>query len=167
MRSRLSVEEWEKDVWIAGFTSRTIHAKKHWLFYLAKVEAAHDSHSDLWSNIDTDTQNAKAAHLHYLGDVFKPKSPPLTGNVRFTPSRYVMPKFHAHRTQRNPNGWHNDIEYRHSLTDRLAPLLVADPELTFLWDKPLICYVPRKHCRDYHSWRSIQDLIKKLRQVQS
>jgi hypothetical protein len=49
MRSRLTAKEWENGVWIAGFTSRTIHARKHWLFYLAKVKWAHESHSDLWN----------------------------------------------------------------------------------------------------------------------
>jgi len=169
MRSRLSVKEWENDVWIAGFTSRTIHARKHWLFFLAKVKSAHDSHCDLWNSnsIGDDALNAKAAHTHYFGDIFKPKTPIPTNHARFTPSRYVTPKTHAHRTESDPDGWHNDINYRHSLTDRRAPLLVADPDLTFLWDKPLICYLPQKHCRDYHTWTSIQDLIKKLRQVKS
>jgi hypothetical protein len=66
MRSRLSVEEWEADVWIAGFTSRTIHEGKHWLFFLTKVESAHDSHSDLWSTMNADSRKEKAAHLHFL-----------------------------------------------------------------------------------------------------
>jgi hypothetical protein len=47
MRSRLSGDQWQDDVWIVGFTSRTIYAGKHWLFYLAKVKSAHDSHTDL------------------------------------------------------------------------------------------------------------------------
>src|SRR5262245_60751715 len=46
LRSRLSSEQWQQDVWIAGFTSRTIHEGKHWLFYLAKIRWAHESHSD-------------------------------------------------------------------------------------------------------------------------
>ena len=100
MRSRLSAEQWEDDVWIAGFTSRTIHRNKHWLFYLAKVKSANDSHSHLWSNLAPESRNAKAAHLHFLGDIFKPKTPQPTGSAQFLPSRYVMPKIHAPRTER-------------------------------------------------------------------
>lgn len=39
MRSRLSADQWHGDVWLVGFTSRTIYAGRHWLFYLAKVES--------------------------------------------------------------------------------------------------------------------------------
>jgi len=161
MRSRLSVDQWEDNVWIAGFTGRTIHKGTHWLFFLAKVKSAHDSHSDLWNSIEIEEEalNAKAAHTNYFGDIFKPKTPIPTNHARFTPSRYVTPKTHAHRTTSDPDGWHRDINYRHPVSNNFAPLLVADPELTFLWDEPLIRFVPRKHCRDYHTWTSVQDLI--------
>ena len=162
MRSRLSVDQREANVWIAGFTGRTIHKGTHWLFFLAKVKSAHDSHSDLWNSLGSETRIAKAAHTHYFGDIFKPKTPIPTNHSRFTPSRYVMPKTHAHRTESDPDGWHRDINYRHPVSNNFAPLLVADPELTFLWDKPLIRFDPQKHCRDYHRWNSIQNLIEKL-----
>jgi hypothetical protein len=166
MRSRLSSEQWQNDVWIAGVTSRTIHDGRHWLFYLAKVESAHDSQSDLWSSMDAATRNAKAAHIHihFLGDIFKPKTPQPTGNARFSPSRYVMPSVHAHRTKRNPNGWHNDIHYHLSSKTRHPPLLVADPKRTFLWNEPMISFA-EDHCRDYFKWSSVQELIVKLREA--
>ncbi|HQX48333.1 MAG TPA: hypothetical protein PLR25_00385 [Planctomycetaceae bacterium] len=167
MRSRMSVDQWEDNVWIAGFTGRTIHNGTHWLFFLAKVKSAHDSHTDLWNSIPDETLNAKAAHTHYFGDIFKPKTPIPTNHARFTPSRYVTPKTHAHRTTSDPDGWHRDINYRHPVSNDFAPLLVADPELTFLWDEPLICFDPGKHCRDYHTWNSVQDLIKKLGKAKS
>jgi hypothetical protein len=48
MRSSQAANDW-KGVWVAGFTSRTIHEGKHWLFYLAKIKFAYESHADLWS----------------------------------------------------------------------------------------------------------------------
>ena len=164
MRSRLSAEEWEDDVWLAGFTSRTIHEGKHWLFFLAKVETAHESHSDLWSNKDADFRKDKAAHLHFLGDLFKPTTPKPTGQARFAPSRYLMPTVHAHRQYPGHDGWKNDINYRHAVTSHHAPLLVADPRLTFLWTEPMIFFARKKHCRDYHTWSSLQELMALLRE---
>jgi hypothetical protein len=60
MRATQSAEDWQ-GVWVAGFTSRTIHAGKHWLFYLAKIKTAHESHADLWSAMKVRSRNAKAA----------------------------------------------------------------------------------------------------------
>ena len=111
MRSRLSADQWQDDVWIAGFTSRSIHAGTHWLFYLAKVESAHECHSDLWRRMAASTRNAKAAHIYYLGDMFKPKTPEPTANARFSPSRYVIPSIHDHRRDRSDTSWQNDINY--------------------------------------------------------
>ncbi|MFM9962192.1 MAG: hypothetical protein ACKV2Q_13310 [Planctomycetaceae bacterium] len=168
MRSRQSADQWQDDVWIAGFTSRTIYDRKHWLFYLAKVKLAHDSHTDLWSSMDADSRNSKAAHVHYLGDMFKPKTPIPTGDAQFSPARYVSPTLHAHRWRDDEgwhNGWHNDISYHLTSKLRNPPLLVADPMLTFLWDEPMIYLAKRKHCRDYCKWPSLQDLIAQLREA--
>jgi hypothetical protein len=147
MRSRLPADQWEDDVWIAGFTSRTINAGKHWLFYLAKVKSAHDSHSDLWSRMDASTRNAKAAHVHFLGDVFKPKTPQPTDNARFSPRRYVMPSIH-------------DLASK----SRHPPLLVADPKRTFIWEEPMIFFA-KDHCRDYFKWSSLHELVARLREA--
>lgn len=165
MRSRLSGEQWEDDVWIAGFTSRTIHADKHWLFFLAKVKSAYDSHCELWNCVDADYRKKKAAHLNFLGDLFQPTRPLPTGESQFLASRYRMPLDHAHRQYPGDNGWKNDINYRHAITSRRAPLLVADPRLTFLWKKPTICFARKKHCRDYQTWASLQQLRDLLREA--
>jgi hypothetical protein len=163
MRSRLSADQWQDDVWIVGFTSRTIYAGKHWLFYLAKVESAHDSHSDLWSRVDASTRDAKAAHVHFLGDMFKPKTPQPTDNARFSTSWYVMPPIHAHRKDRSDTGWHNDINYYLASKSRHPPLLVADPKWTFLWEDPMIFFTG-DHCRDYFKWSSLHELVARLRE---
>lgn len=160
MRASLTAGEWEDNIWIAGFTSRTIHKGKHWLFYLAKVESAHESHSDLWNSMDADSRKAKAAHRHYLGDIFKPKDPKPTGNERFRPSRYVMPKDHVHRSP-GYDAWKDDINYYFSDRFGRPSLLVADPRRTFLWAEPMI-FLAHHHCRDYFKWCSLEDLIDRL-----
>jgi hypothetical protein len=164
MRSRLSADQWHGDVWLVGFTSPMIYAGRHWLYYLAKVESAHDSHSDLWSRMDASTRNAKAAHVQFLGDIYKPKSPRPTDDARFTPSRYVMPPIHAHRRDRSDTSWHNDINYYLASRSRHPPLLVADPRWTFLWDEPMIFFA-EDHCRDYFKWPSLHELVARLREA--
>jgi hypothetical protein len=160
MRASQSADEWRK-VWVAGFTSRTIYEGKHWLFYLARVESAHESHSDLWKDMDAVAREAKAAHVHYLGDMFRPTMPGLEGNARYSPRQYHAPTVHAHRTRRNPKGWHNDIRYH--LADKYGypSLLVADPHLTFLWDEPMI-FLNQDHCRNYLKWSSLQEVLAQL-----
>ena len=95
MRASQAAENW-RDVWLTGVTSRTIHDGKHWLFCLAKIESAYESHSDLWTEMKDGSRNAKVAHVHFLGDIFKPKSQLPTANARFSPFRYVSPHLHAH-----------------------------------------------------------------------
>jgi hypothetical protein len=158
MRASQSTDEWESDVWLVGFTSRTIYEKKHWLFYMAKIESAYESHSDLWKSMTETIRQEKVAHRKYLGDMFKPKTRSLMGDARYAPFHYHVPRLHAHRNRKNPNGWRNDIRYH--LADKYghASLLVADPELTFIWNKPTI-FLKQKHCRNYLIWESLQDLL--------
>jgi len=161
MRSRRSVADWP-GVWLAGFTSRTIYGGKHWLFYLAKVAAAYESHADLWNDLTKGTRQAKAAHRNFLGDIFEPKHPPRAGDQRFSPPRYFKPARHAHRQHQNDKTWERDINYKHTVSSQRAPLLVAEPKLTFLWREPLI-YLDQNHCRDFHRWESLADVLSVLR----
>jgi hypothetical protein len=163
MRATQSADMW-KGVWVAGFTSRTIHDGKHWLFYLSMIKSAYESHADLWKAMNARNRNAKAADRHFLGDTFRPKSPLPTGKARFTPSRYVTPSAHAHRQHQGDRGWRNDISYRHADKYRHPPLLVADPSMTFIWDEPLIYYAAN-HCRNFHKWPSLAGLVANLRET--
>lgn len=163
MRSSLSATQWQNDVWIVGFTSRTIYDGKHWLFYLAKVKSALDSHTNLWSRMKAESRNAKAAHLHYLGDLFKPRTPMPNGDEAFSPSRYLIPENHVHRQYPGHKGWRNDINYRHAAKFGHPSLLVADPRQTFLWEEPMIFFA-QKHCRNYLKWTSLQELVCQLRE---
>jgi len=166
MRASQAVEDWQ-GVWLVGFTSRTIYDGKHWLFYLARIETAHESHADLWTSMMPASRRAKAAHVNYLGDLFKPKTPLPTADARFSPFRYFSPHQHAHRWRDEDgwhNDWHNDINYY--LADKFGhpPLLVADPRRTFIWNEPMI-YFAQDHCRNYLKWSSLQELMALLRGV--
>lgn len=163
MRATQTSDDWE-GVWVAGFTSRTIHDGRHWLFYLAKIESAHESHADLWQAMTVRTRNAKAADRHFLGDIFRPKSPYPTGAARYSPSRYVTPTAHAHRQHRGDKGWRNDINYRHAAKYGHPALLVADPIRTYLWDEPMI-YFAGDHCRNFFKWQSLPELLAQLREA--
>jgi len=163
MRATRSAEDWQ-GVWVAGFTSRTIHAGRHWLFYLAKMDAAHEAHSDLWKAMAANTRNAKAAETNFLGDIFRPKTPLPTGDARYSPTRYVTPSAHAHRQHRGDKGWHNDISYYLAEKYGHPALLVADPRNTFLWDEPMI-YFSDDHCRNFHKWPSLSQLVSQLREA--
>jgi hypothetical protein len=161
MRATRATNDW-KGVWVAGFTSRTIYDGRHWLFYLARIESAHESHADLWQALAAQTRNAKVADRHFLGDIFRPKSPNPTGKARYSPSRYVTPTAHAHRQHRGDKGWQNDINYYLAEKYGQPALLVADPRLTFIWDEPII-YFATDHCRNFQKWSSLADLVARLR----
>ena len=163
MRSSQPADDW-KDVWVAGFTNRVRLDGKHWLFYLAQIESSYGSHCDLWTSLNEESRNAKAAHENYLGDVFQPKRPNPTKEARFLPSRYIVPTVHAHRQKPSDRGWQNDIKYRHADKFRHPPLLVAKPRMTFLWDEPMI-FLKEKHCRNYFKWQSLNELMALLSQV--
>lgn len=162
MRATMDVEDWQSNVWVAGFTSRTIRLGVHWLFYLAKVESAYESHADLWNSLDQNAQFAKAAHVHYLGDNYVPKSTSLDRADRYSPSRYYLPSFHAHRKSRADNSWRNDINYIHADRFKRQPaLLLFEPQLTFLWTEPKL-HLQHEHVRDYRKWDSLQDVVAAL-----
>ncbi len=164
MWTRRAIDNW-KGIWLAGVTSRTFLDGKHWLFYLAQIQAAYESHADLWAAMKVGARTAKAAHLNYLGDIYGPKSPPPTSDDRYSPSRYVLPRNHIHRWK-GEDGWHeswwNDIDYNHAPRSGHPPLLVADPRRTFLWNEPMI-YFSEDHNRDYQRWPSLLLLAAKLR----
>jgi len=163
MRATRSAKDWQ-GVWVAGFTSSKIYAGRNWLFYLVKIDAAHEAHSDIWKAMAVNTRNAKAADTNFLGDIFRPKSPHPTGDARFTPGRYFAPTVHSHRQHRGDKGWQNDIHYGHADKYGHPSLLVGDPRNTFLWDEPMISFAAN-HCRNFFKWASLPELFAQLREA--
>jgi hypothetical protein len=164
MRTSQKAGDWP-GTWLAGFTSRSIYDGRHWLFYLAKIKSAYESHSDLWTATGAASRKDKAAHGNFLGDHFEPKTPLPATNARFSPLHYVSPTRHAHRWRDEEgwhNVWHNDINYRHAEKYGHPPLLVADPQQTFIWNEPKL-YFRHDHCRNFRKWPSLRKLLSELR----
>lgn len=146
MRASLPVEKWETN-WIAGFTSRSFTGSRyhgrHWLFYLAQVESAYESHSELWHALSAEVRQTKAAGNSRLGDLYEPTHQ-LNGIDCFDPSYYHTPPVaHSHHKHACDNGWRIDIDYKRKRTlkhkpKRPASLLVGNPRLSFLWREPLL-----------------------------
>ncbi len=162
MRSRLAAVEWP-DKWVAGLTSRT-HNGFHWLFYLAQVECAFESHSELWDAIPSKTRQAKSAKLCRFGDLYEPRRA-LRRDDCFDPAYYHTPiSKHAHHRHACDNKWQNDIDYRRKTGKRpkqVASLLVCHPPLSFLWESPTI-RLKEDHVRDYQRWDNLDEFLGKL-----
>jgi hypothetical protein len=159
MRSSMDVCEW-RGKWIAGFTSKTCVKEPqegNYLVYLMKVSEAFESFDKLWNNnIPDKTKKAKAAHLHRLGDVYKPTH---EGIKPYKADEYEPPcTNHSHS-----ECWRTDIEYGSGHSGRHAALLVGDKKKSFLWDKPKIRY-PRQLPRNCQKLK-LNDLLDRLREV--
>jgi hypothetical protein len=161
MRSSLTASEWEQDVWVAGFTSRCRYRGKHWLFCLTKVDAAYESHSDLWMNLPLAVRRAKEAHRHPLGDIYKPTTAKLAESEHHQARNYHEPAEHHVHSGRQ---WHNDVKYRHATKFGHPALLVGDPALTFLWEKPVLA-LNGHHCRNYRKWMTLEVLLSQVKQA--
>lgn len=158
MRAGIGRTAWEQDKWVAGFTSRCIHDGRHWLFYLAKVRDAYESHADLWGGLASAVRKAKSAHTNFLGDVFAPR-PTAVGTGRFRPRHYHAPARHSHRRNSCDTGWHHDIDAEYA--GRRPSLLVFDPRQTFVWEEPTV-FLGRAHCRNYQKWPTLGGLLRCL-----
>lgn len=148
MRTFRRLDEW-LGKWIAGFTGVEAGRGTNELVYLMRIGCAFDSHRDLWysSGLTSATREAKAADKNQLGDVYRPLSATVP---RFRPLSYIEPtEGHAHR-QANCGAcsgggtWRKDVNYR-SRSGRRPALLVGDPKLSFLWDKPMVGLPFRLH----------------------
>jgi hypothetical protein len=154
MRSRRSVADW-KNVWIAGFTSH--ERGENYLFYLMQVEAAFGSFRELWENslLSASTKQAKNASKNSMGDLFPPLS--MTKGNDFSFCSYKKPiEGHVHL----PEDWHNDIQ-----KSKCAPVLIGNPEFSFLWTKPLIVFSSsRKQHRGHWRYSDLQKFRSDLKE---
>lgn len=156
MRTYHDACSWEK-YWIVGFTGKhETQGRGNGLFYFMKVGEAYDSHAKLWQKLPEEVRRVKAATCSKFGDVFEPRAgagvfDPL---AQFNPGSYRDP-IHDHV---HADCWKNDVNYRVlgkcRLDDILEPkvegaspsvLLVGDPDMSFLWSRPLAFY--EKHPR--------------------
>jgi len=137
MRTWRSPDDWE-GVWIAGFTGINVgDGRKNYLFYLMRVQKAFCSHKELWDWLDPAVRKAKNASLHKCGDVYEPT---LNLTDPFDPCHYREPIKKPEHVHFKNNDWHKDINYTNTKTERHPALLVGEPEYSFLWSKPKICF---------------------------
>ncbi len=154
MRTSVDSRSWEGR-WLAGFSGiPAVGDGRYYLVYLMQVKQACGSHAEMWDALPEDVREAKAADLHRLGDLYRPKPSP---GEPLDPASYMPPcKQHSHT---DSYAWRNDIVYaKQSL--RPPSLLVGDPEQTFLWDHPLISVsfnVPRPY-----TYGSLDDFLMHL-----
>src|SRR4051812_16390672 len=95
-----------------------------------------------------------------LGDVYQP-NPSSPCADPWDAAHYYPPLVgHSHREPASDDTWKKDIEFYHSNFKRRAPYLVAKPELTFLWQTPML-FVD-EHPRNL-TWNSVKALLLKLR----
>jgi hypothetical protein len=132
LRTFLAPDDW-RGVWLAGFCGTGAGGGRNALVYLARVAHAFASQADAWASpaLPQRTKAAKAAHRHPFGDLFAPARP----GDPLDPATYRRPcAGHAHESW---DGWHGDIDYV-GHNGRPAAILVGDPALTFLWDRPVL-----------------------------
>lgn len=118
-------------VWIAGFVSSSDMYLGNKLFYLMRVSQTFESHQELWASdsIREETKHEKAAHLNRFGDFFMPTT---NSGDSFSAQSYLEPcRGHDHY-----GDWAKDVDYRNASGP--AKLLVGDPTLSFLWDRPVV-----------------------------
>lgn len=135
MRTFRAVTDWP-GIWIGGFTAKPAVTDRNFLVYLMHVGWAYSSQRDLWqsSAIPLRTKRAKAAHKNTHGDLFEPTS---FDKSEFDPTAYKPPApQHSHAAHAD---WHKDVAYEKK--GKRPALLVGTPDLTFVWDSPLISYV--------------------------
>jgi hypothetical protein len=156
MRSRYSAESWASGVWVLGLTgmSRWRYGEQTF-YYLMRIGEAYESQSELVSAFERQGRKhvlaAKDSRTSELGDIFLPNKP-LGGAQRYNPQNYHRPmEEHAHSQRDDPLHWHNDIFYGKS-GGRQPPVLVGDPDLTFVWTRPLVKRRSPVAIRDYENW---------------
>lgn len=155
--------EWLEDWWLAGFTIPK-QCGHTWLFYLAQVEQVYSTAADLWTALPTQTRTAKSTRRNRLGDAYQP-SPASSCADPFDAAHYYTPVVgHSHHLNQADDNWKKDIEFYNSKFKRHASYLVANSDLTFLWQTPTMFL--KDHPRN-KTWKSVAKLLSKLEESSS
>lgn len=163
MRTYREYGEW-KDVWIAGFTQKTLFENnRNYLFYLMRVGKEYESQVDLWNALNSQEKMAKNAcdSGNIFGDLYKPRNCDITGKEKYNPSRYFEPiNGHTHKDEENEQ-WKDDIKYHNDNWDRWPVLLEGDKERSYLWSEKKIYYSKGQHPRTT-KWKDLREFIVSL-----
>jgi hypothetical protein len=130
-------------LWVSGFTGVHGAREGNGLFYLSRIQDSARSQYALWEKLPPIVKLAKAAHLDPRGDLFEPRvvlEDP-EGDEAYDVTNYKRPiPGHVHAQPDDPNHWYRDIDYVGSQTGRRQVFLIGEPEMTFIWTRPLIVY---------------------------
>lgn len=149
--------EWNGS-WLAGFTSPRLCGRT-WLFYLAQVERAYPTAASHWAALPAHLRRAKSTRHNRLGDAFQP-NPAASCADLFDADHYHPPMIgHSHHETTGDDNWRKDIEFYNSQFRRHSVYLVANPELTFLWQTPTLFL---NHHHRNQSWESVDKLLGRL-----
>lgn len=145
----------DNGIWIAGITSKNIGSKfGNYIFYLARIKKTFNSQYELWKYFkkhDSNTLQVKSSVNNPLGDIFIPKNK--TIRDEFNPNEYKNPiEGHSHQ-----NNWSDDIKVRYK---KPSKLLVFDPELSFVWNNPVIKLKPHKLTQGQRRKNTINEFLK-------
>ncbi|MGI8551586.1 MAG: hypothetical protein ACR2PL_12505 [Dehalococcoidia bacterium] len=140
MRSGLDVDAWPGQ-WIAGFTSiKSVpnYRRGNYLSYLMRVERAYPSYAQLWldEEVPEEPKSQKNASNNKFGDLYQLNRHDVRDDHR--PKSYFTPR-RDHDHCKNDD-WHDDLDHlrKHPNFKRQPPLLVGDPQLSFLWNVPAL-----------------------------
>lgn len=157
MRASMTPEQWQKGIWVAGFTSWDKEFKKQQsLVYLMRVGEAYASQAELVQELRRSGRSsvieAKDSTRHPLGDLMIPAKELVSGEERFSPASYLIPMLgHSHRQNEGDEGWRDDIDYL-GVGGRQAAMLVGDVNFSFMWTRPVVRRSNPKHSRPYREW---------------
>lgn len=154
LRAARGVDDW-RGVWVAGLSRKGLHEGRQWVFFMMKVAQAYASHADLWQALPSTVREAKSARQHPHGDLYEPLG--FGSDAPHSPESYHAPCT-GHRHEK-PELWHKDIGYMN--WKRPAALLVGDPDKSFLWSEPMLCY-RGSMTQGYKKWSSVTDFLRCL-----
>lgn len=119
----------DKEVWIAGITSKNISDKKqNYLFYLALIKQTFSDQygiSAFLKKQEPETYKAKLVTTNRLGDIFSAKHK-LNDKEKLEPFNYKEPiEGHSH-----VDSWRHDIIKQYK---NLSKTILFDPKNSFVW----------------------------------
>lgn len=140
MRQGRPIEYWENS-WVLGLTSRARSngfSGQHYLLYFMKIEKAVLSHKELFYYLQGKYPSAlekKSAVTNPLGDVYIPER---SCSDALNPAEYEKPhKYHSHGCLPGEE-WEQDISLRTRDGRVGTPMLIGDPQNTYVWREPVV-----------------------------
>lgn len=119
-------------VWVVGVTGGGLTGRhRRYLFFLMFARPVR-SQAEMWRRLPPEAREAKAATRDPFGELYPPRREDLVSEQVFDPDNYLPPMVgHVHS-----HNWQRDLAY--AVGGRHPALLLGDPELSFIWSRPLV-----------------------------